>query len=118
MPHTVLTKAITRTGHGKTHWFQLGKGIHQGCIVSPCLFNLNAEYIMRNVGLDEAQAGIKTARRNISNLRYADDTLMALSEEELKTLLMKMKEKSEKVGLKLNIQKLKSWHLVPSLHGK
>ena len=101
MPHTVLTKAITRTGHGKTHWFQLGKGIHQGCIVSPCLFNLNAEYIMRNVGLDEAQAGIKTARRNISNLRNADDTtFMAESEEELKSLLMKVKVENEKVALK------------------
>ena len=101
MPHTVLTKAITRTGHGKTHWFQIGKGIHQGCIVSPRLLNLYAEYIMRNVGLDEAQAGIKTARRNISNLRNADDTtLMAESEEELKSLLMKVKEESGKSWLK------------------
>ena len=94
--------------HGTTDWFQIGKGVHQGCILSPCLFNLYAEYIMRNAGLDEAQAGIKIARRNINNLRYADDTtLMAESEEELKSLLMKVKEESEKVGLKLNIQKTK-----------
>ena len=87
--------------------------------MSPCLFNLYADYIMRNAGLEEAQAGIKIARRNINNLRHADDTtLMAESEEELKSLLMKVKEESEKVGLKLNIQKLRSWHLVPSLHGK
>ena len=91
----------------------------QGCILSHCLFNLYAEYIMRNAGLDEAQAGIKTAGRNISNLRYADDTIfMAESEEELKSLLMKVKEESEKVGLKLNIRKLRSWYLVPSLHVK
>ena len=89
-------------------WFQIGKGVHEGCILSPCLFNLYAEYIMRNSGLDEAQAGLKTARRNINNLRYADDTtLMAESEEELKSLLMKVKEEMEKVGLKLNIQKTK-----------
>ena len=95
------------------------KGVHQGCILSPCLFNLYAEYIMRNAGLEEAQTGIKIAGRNINNLRYADDiTLMAESEEELKSLLMKLKEESEKVGLKLNIQKQRSWHLVPSLHGK
>ena len=87
-------------------WFQIGKEVHQGCILSPCLFNLYAEYIMRNAGLEEAQAGIKISGRNINNLRYADDTtLMAESEEELKSLLMKVKEKSEKVGLKLNIQK-------------
>ena len=101
-------EAIVRTGHGTTDWFQIGKGVHQGCILSPCLFNLYAEYIMRNVELEEAQAGIKIARRNINNLRYADDsTLMAESEEELKSLLMKVKEESEKVGLKLNIQKTK-----------
>ena len=90
------------------NWFQIGKGVHQGCILSPCFFNLHAEYIMRNAGLEEAQAGIKIARRNINNLRYADDTtLMAQSEEKLKSLLMKVKEESEKVGLKLNIQKTK-----------
>ena len=92
----------------QTDWFQTGKGVHQGCILSPCLFNLYAEYIMRNVGLDEAQAGIKIPQRNINNLRYADDTtLMAESKEELKSLLMKVKEESEKVGLKLNIRKTK-----------
>ena len=97
-----------RTGHGTTDWFQIGKGGCQGCILSPCLFNLYAEYITRNTGLDEAQAGLKIARRNINNLRYADDTtLMIESEEELKSLLMKVKEESEKVGLKLNIQKTK-----------
>ena len=97
-----------KTGHGTTDWFQLGKGVRQGCILSPCLFNFYAEYIMRNAGLEEAQAGIKIARRNINNLKYADDTtLMAESEEELKSLLMKVKEESEKVGLKLNIQKTK-----------
>ena len=108
-----------RTGHGTTDWFQIGNGVHQGYILSPCLFNLYAEYIMRNAGLEEAQAGIKIARRNINHLRYADDTtLMAESEEELKNLLMKVKEENEKVGLKLNIQKMASWHLLPSLHGK
>ena len=97
-----------RTGHGTTDWFQTGKGVCQGCILSPCLFNLYVEYIMRSAGLEEAQAGIKIARRNVNNLRYADDTtLMAESEEELKSLLMKVKEESEKVGLKLNIQKTK-----------
>ena len=99
-------EATVRTRHGTTDWFQTGKGVHQGCILSPCLFNFYAEYIMRNTGLDETQAGIKTARRNINHLRYADDTtLMAESEEQLKSLLMKVKEESEKVGLKLNIQK-------------
>ena len=101
-------EATVRTGHGITDWFQIGKGVRKGCILSPCLFNLYAEYIMRNAGLGEAQAGIKTAGRNINNLRYADDTfLTAESDEELKSLLMKVKEKSEKVGLKLNIQKTK-----------
>ena len=101
-------EATVRTGHGTTDWFQIGKEVHQGCILSPCLFNLYAEYIMRNAGLEEAQAGIKIARRNINNLRYADDTtLMAESEEKLKSLLMKVKEESENVGLKLNIQKTK-----------
>ena len=101
-------EATARTGHGTTDWFQIGKGVCQGRILSLCLFNLYAEYIMRNTGLEEAQAGIKIARRNINNLRYADDTtLMAESEEELKSLLMDVKEESEQVGLKLNIQKTK-----------
>ena len=104
-----LCEATVRTGNRTTDFFQIGKGVHQGCILSPCLFNLYAEYIMRNAGLEKAQAGIKIARRNIKyNLRYADDTtLMVESEEELKNLLMKVKEESEKVGLKLNIQKAK-----------
>ena len=114
-------EATVRTGHGTTDWFQIGKGIHQGCILSPCLFNVYAEYNMRNAGLDEAQAGIKIAYRNINNLRYADDTtLMTESEEELNSLLMKVKEESEKVGLKLSIQKTKimasgfitSWQII------
>ena len=101
-------KATGRTGHGTTDWFQIGKGVHQGCILSPCLFKLYTEYIMRSARLEEAQARIKIAGRNINNLRYADDTtLKAASEEELKSLLMKVKEESEKVGLKLNIQKMK-----------
>ena len=101
-------EATGRTGHGKTDWFQIGKGVCQGCILSLCLFNLYAECITRNAGLEEAQAGIKIARRNINHLRYADDTtIMAESEEELKSLLMKVKEESEKVGLKVNIQKTK-----------
>ena len=101
------SEATVRTGHGTTDWFQMGKGVRQGCILSPCLFNLYAEYITRNAGLEDSQAGIKIDRRNINNLRYADDTtLMAESEEELKSLL-KVKEESEKVGLKLNIQKTK-----------
>ncbi|KAB0337119.1 hypothetical protein FD754_025355 [Muntiacus muntjak] len=101
-------EATVRTGQGTTDWFQIGKGVPQGCILSPCLFNLYAEYIMRNAGLEEAQAGINVAGRNINNIRYADNTtLMAESEEELKSLLMKVKEESEKVGLKLNIQKTK-----------
>ena len=99
-------------------WFQIGKVVPQGCILPPCLFNLHAVYLMRNAGLDEAQARIKISRRNINNLRYAKDTtLMAEIEEELKSFSMKVKEESEKIGLKLNIQK-RSWHPVPSLHGK
>ena len=101
-------EAIVRTGHGTTDWFKIGKGVRQGCILSPCLFNLYVEFIMQNAGLDEAQGGIKIARRNINHLRYADDTtLMAESEEERKSLLMKVRVESEKVGLKLNIQKTK-----------
>ena len=101
-------ETIARMGHGMTDWFQIGKGVSQGCILSPCLFNFYAEYIMRNAGLEEVQAGIMIAGRNINNLRYADDTtLVAESEEELKSLLMKVKEENEKVGLKLNIQKMK-----------
>ena len=101
-------EATVRTGHGTTDWFQIGTRVRQGCILSPCLFNFYTEYIIRNAGLDEAQAGIKIAGRNISNFRYADDTtLMAESKEELKSLLMKVKEESEKVSLKLNIQKTK-----------
>ena len=103
-------EATVRTGHGTTDWFQIGKGICQGCILSPCFFNLYAEYIFRNTGLDEAQAWIKIVRKNINNLRYADDgTLMAESKEELKSLWMKMEEESEKVRLKLNIQKTQQW---------
>ena len=101
-------EATVRSGHGTTDWFQIGKGVSQGCLLSPCLFNFYAEYIMRNTGLDEIQAGIKIAGRNINNLRYAEDTtLMAESEEELKSLLIKVKEESENVGLKLNMQKIK-----------
>ena len=110
-------EATVRTGHGTTDWFQIGKRVRQGCILSPCLLNLYAEYIMRNAGLEETQAGIKTAGRNINNLRYVDvTTLMAESEEELKSLLIKVKEESEKVGLKLNIQKTKimASHLITS----
>ena len=109
-PHSPYAgqEATVRTGHGTPDWFQIGNGVRQGYILSPCLFNLYAEYIMRNTGLEEAQAGIKIARRNINKLRYADDiTLMAESEEELKNLLMKVKVESETVGLKLNIQKTK-----------
>ena len=112
-------EATVRTAHGTTDWFQVGKGVRQGCILSPCLFNLYADYIMQNAGLDEAQASIKTARRNINNLKYADNTtLTAETEEALKSLLLKVKEESEKEGLKLNVQKRRSWHPVPSLHGK
>ena len=112
-------EATVRTGHETIDWFQTGKGVHQGCILSPCLFNLYAEYIVQNARLDEAQAGIKTAGRKINTLRYTDDTtLMAESEEEIKSLLMKSKEKSENVGLKLIIQKRKIMAAGPSLHGK
>ena len=112
-------EATVRTGHGTTNWFQIGKGVCQVCISSPSLFNFYAEYIMLNSGLDEAQVVIKIARRNINNLRYADDTtLMAESEEKLNSLLMKVKGESEKVGLKLNIQKTKIMNLVPSFHGE
>ena len=126
LPYLSLEKPIcrtskNRTGHGTMDWFKTGKGIYQGCILSPCLFKLYSKDIMQNAGLDDSQGGIKTARRNINNLRYADDTtLMAESEEDLKRLLMQMKEESEKPGLKLHFQKTKqsSWHPVPSLHGK
>ena len=112
-------QATVRTGHGTTDSFQIGKGVRQGCMWSSCLFNLHAEHIMQNSRLDEAQAGIKIARRNINNLRYTDDTtLLAENKEVLKSLLMRVKEENEKAGLKLNMNKLKSWHLVPSLHGK
>ena len=112
-------EATVKTGHGTTVWFQIGKGVRQTCILSPGFFNLYAEYKMRNAGLEEAQAGIKIARRNINNLRYADNTtIMAESEEELKSLLMKVKEESEKLTYSSTFRKLRSWHLVPSLHGK
>ena len=113
------SEATVRTGHGTTDWFQIGKGVHQGCILSPCLFNLYAEYIIRNAGLDEAQAEIKTAGRNINNLRYADDiTLISESEEELKSLLRKVKEESEKASLKVNIQNTKIMASGSIIHGK
>ena len=113
-------EATVRTGHGTTDWFQIGKGVHQGCTLSPCFFNLFAEYIMRNAGLEEAQAGIKISGRNINNLRHADDTTLLAESKELKSLLMKVKEESEKVSLKLSIQKTKimapspitSWQIV------
>ena len=112
-------EATVRTGHATTDWFQIRKGVCQGCILSPGIFNIYAKCIMRSAGLDEAQAGIKISGRNINNLRYADDTIhMAESKEEQKSLLMKVKEGSEKVGLKLNVQKIGSWHQDPSLHGK
>ena len=113
-------EVTVRTGHGTIDWFQIGKGVCQGCILSPCLFNLYAEYIKRNAGLEEAQAGIKIAGRNINNLTYADDTTLMAESEELKSLLMKVKVKveSEKVGLKLNIQKTKIMVSGPSFHGK
>ena len=100
-------EATVRTGHGTTDWFQIRKGVCQGCILSPCLFNMYAEYSMRNAGLDEAQAGIKIAERNINNFRYADDTTLMAESKELKSILMKVKEESENVGLKFNIQKTK-----------
>ena len=100
-------EATVRTGHGTTDWFQTGKGVCQGCILSPCLFNLYAKYIMRNTGLEQAQAGIKVAGKNINNLRYADNTTLMAENEELKSISMKVKEESEEVGLKLNIQKTK-----------
>ena len=100
-------EATVRTGHGTTDWYQIGKGVHQGCILLPCLFNIYAEYIIRNAGLEEAQAGIKIAGRNTSNLRYADDTTLMAESDELKSFLLKVKEEREKVGLKLNIQKTK-----------
>ena len=112
-------EATVRTGHGTMDWFKMGKGVHQGCILSPCLFNLYAEYIMQNARLAEAQAGMRIAGRNLNNLRCTDDTtLMAESKEELKSLLMKVKEESEKAGLKLNIQKTKIMASGPSPHGK
>ena len=112
-------EATVRTGHGTTDWFKIGKGIRQGCILSPCLFNFYAEYIMTNTGLEETQAGIKIAGRNINNLRYADDTtLMAESEEELKSLLMKVKCKVKKWAQSSTFRKQRSWHPVPPLHGK
>ena len=112
-------EATVKTGNGTTDWFQIGKGVCQGCMLSFCLFNLYAEYIMQNAGLDKAQAGIKISGRNSNNHRHADNTtLMAESEEELKSLLMKVKEESEKASLKLNIKNLRSRHLVPPLHGK
>ena len=111
-------EATVRTGNGTMDWFKIGKGVCQGCILSPCLFNLYAEYIMRNAGLQEAQAGIKVAGRNINNLRYADDTTLTVESEELKSLLMKVKEESEKIGLKLNIQKTKIMASGPITYGK
>ena len=112
-------EATVRTLYGTTDSFKVEKGVRQGCLLLPCLFNLYSEHIMRNVGLDELQAGIKIGRRNISNLRYVDDiTLMAESKEELKSLLMRMKEESKRVSLRLHIKKLRSWHLAPLLHGK
>ena len=114
-----VKKKTNRTEHRTMDWVKIRIGVHQSCTSSPCLFNLYAEYIMRNTGLDEAQAGMKIAGRNINNLRYADDTtLMAESKEELKRLLMKVKEESEKLGSNSTLIKLRSWHLVPSLHGK
>ena len=108
-------EATVRTGYGTTDWFQIGKGVRQGCILSPCLLNLHTEYVMRNAGLDETETIIKIAKRNINNLRYADGiTLMAESKEELKSLLMKVK----KLAYSSTFRKLRSWHLVPSLHGK
>ena len=109
---------MAQTRHGTTDWFQIGKGVCQGCILPPCLFNLYAEYIMRNARLDEVQAGIKIAGRNIHKLRYADDTALMAESKEQKSLLIEVKEESKNVGLNLNVQKLRSWHLVPKLHGQ
>ena len=111
-------EVTVRTGHGTTDWFQIGKGVCQGCILSLCLFNFYAEYITQNARLDEAQAAIKIAGRNINNLRYADDTTLMPESKELKSPLMKVKEESEKAGLKLSVKQPVSCHLVPSLHGK
>ena len=112
-------KATVRTRHGTMNWFQIGKGVHQGYILSPCLFNLYAEYIMTNAWLDEVQAGIKISGRNVNNLRYAGDiTLMAESKEKLKSLLLKVKEERKRLAYKSTVRKLRSWHPVPSLHGK
>ena len=111
-------EAMFRAGHGTTEWFQIGKGVYQTCILSPCLFNLYAEYFMQNAWLDEAQAGIKIAWRNINDLRYADDTTVIAEIEELKSLLMKVKEESEKVDFNSTFRKLRSWHPVQSFHGK
>ena len=111
-------EATVRTGHGTTHWFQIRKGVRQGCILSPGLFNLYAGYIKQSARLDETKAGINIVVRNINNLRYADDTTLMAESKELKSLLMKVKEESEKAGLKLNIQKTKIMHPAPSLHGK
>ena len=111
-------EATVRNGHGTADWFQIGKGVCQGCRLSSCLLKLYAEYIMRNSGLEEAQAGIKISRRNINKLRYTDDTNLMAESEELKSLLIKVKEESEKVDLNSTFRKLRSWHLVPSLHGK
>ena len=109
-------EVTVRTGHGTTDWFQIRKGVRQGCITSPCLFNVYAEYNMQNAGLDKAQAGIKIVGRNINNVRYADNSILMAEREELKSLLMKVKEESENIGLKLNIEKTKN--MVPALHGK
>ena len=111
-------EATVRTGHGTTDWFQIGKGVHQGCILSTCLFNLHTKYIMINAGLDETQAGIKIAGRNINNLRYAGDTTLMAESEEINSLLTKVKQESENVGLNSTSRKLRSWHPVASLHGK
>ena len=111
-------EATVRTGHGTVDWFQIGKGVYQGCILSPCLFNLYAEYIMRNAALEETQAGLKITGRNINNPRFADDNTLMVGSKELKSLLMKVTEESEKVGSKLNIQKTKIMASVPSVHGK
>ena len=111
-------EATVRTGHGTVDWFQIGKGVHQGCILSPCLFNLYAEYIMRNAALEETQAGLKITGRNINNTRFADDNTLMVGSKELKSLLMKVTEDSEKVGSKLNIQKTKIMASIPSVHGK